>query len=121
MFSESFVKFFSVTIRSLYNFLYFWYVKSSKDFWSSEIRFMHSVEREIGVIINLRLITQPIFGDYSYTGRFLGPFFRFCRVVIGLVVLLISFFSIITLYVIWVFLPPVVFYMIFLNLIYLIS
>lgn len=121
MFSESFVKFFSVAIRSLHNFLYFWYVKSSRDFWSSEIKFMRSVEREIGVMVNLKLITQPIFGDYSYVGRFLGPFFRFCRVAIGLILLLVSFVSIIVIYVIWVFLPPITLYMIFMNLIYLIA
>lgn len=82
---------------------------------------MRSVEREIGVVINLKLITQPIFGDYSYTGRFLGPFFRFCRVVIGLILLSISLISIIFLYLIWILLPPVTVYMVFINLIYLIS
>lgn len=119
MFTESFLEILSIAVKNIYNFLYFWYIKSSKDFWKNEVEFMRSVEREIGVMINLKLITQPIFGDYSYVGRFLGPFFRFCRVTVGLMILLISFVFTILIYIIWILLPPVAFYMTLVNIFYL--
>ena len=34
----------------------------------------------MGVLINLKLVFQPIFGDYSYMGRVIGPIFRLGRV-----------------------------------------
>ncbi|MFA7169840.1 MAG: hypothetical protein WC178_03220 [Candidatus Paceibacterota bacterium] len=105
-------------LKSLYNFLYFWYIKSSKDFWAREINFIKGVERDVGVLINLRLITQPIFGDYSYIGRIIGPFFRLGRVVFGCIMIALSTLVIFIIYIFWLLSPVVAVFMTFENLFY---
>jgi len=107
------IKFF----KGINQFFCFWYLTSSKDFWHREISFLKQIERDIGVIINLKLITQPIFGDYTYAGRVIGPIFRLGRVLIGMAIMIVSIFIVILIYLIWIILPPLAFLMVFLNLI----
>ena len=104
-------------VRGTINFFCFWYVQSSKDFWNREISFIRGIERDIGVMINLKLITQPIFGDYSYMGRIIGPIFRLGRVLIGTIIMTASIFVVIIIYLIWIILPPLTFLMVMLNLV----
>ncbi len=99
------------------SFFSFWYVRSSKAFWNKEILFIKGIERDIGVLINLKLVFQPIFGDYSYMGRVIGPIFRLGRVFVGLFIVLVSIIIVLVIYLIWILLPPVTFLMIFLNLV----
>ncbi len=106
-------------IRGIFNFFYFWYVSSSKSFWRKEIGFIKGIERDIGVFINLKLLFQPIFGDYSYMGRVIGPIFRLGRVLIGFIIMIISIAVILGIYLIWIILPPLAFLMAVLNLMYL--
>ena len=104
-------------VKGINQFFWFWYVQSSKDFWHREIAFIKGVERDIGVMINLKLITQPIFGDYTYAGRVIGPIFRLGRVLIGFVIMSVSIFIVILIYLIWIILPPLAFLMVILNLV----
>ena len=104
-------------VKGINQSFYFWYVQSSKDFWHREIAFIKGVERDIGVMINLKLITQPIFGDYTYAGRVIGPIFRLSRVLIGFVIMIASIFIVILIYLIWIILPPLAFLMVILNLV----
>jgi hypothetical protein len=103
-------------IRGIFNFFYFWYFSSSKSFWQREIGFIRGIERDIGVLINLKLLFQPIFGDYSYMGRVIGPIFRFGRVLVGFIIMMISIIVILGIYSIWIILPPLAFLMAVLNL-----
>ena len=103
-------------IKGIKQFFWFWYVQSSRDFWRKEISFVRQVERDIGVMINLKLIFQPIFGDYSYRGRVLGPIFRLGRVLVGAVIMAVSIFIVVLIYLIWVILPPLAFLMVVVNL-----
>lgn len=105
-------------VKGIINFFSFWYVRSSRDFWNKEIGFIKGIERDIGVIINLKLITQPIFGDYSYMGRVIGPIFRLGRVLVGFIIMSASVFAVIIMYLIWIILPPLAFLMVMLNLIF---
>ena len=102
--------------RGIINFFYFWYVRSSKDFWNREVSFVREIERDIGVMINLKLITQPIFGDYSYMGRLIGPIFRLGRVLVGTMIVATSIFIVILIYLTWIILPPLAFLMVILNM-----
>ena len=99
-------------------FFHFWYVQSSKDFWNREVAFLKQIEKDLGVVINLKLIFQPIFGDYSYMGRIIGPVFRLGRVLIGFIIMVASIFAVVAIYLIWIILPPLAFLMVFLNLVY---
>lgn len=104
-------------MKGINQFFWFWYVQSSKDFWNREINFMKGIERDIGVMINLKLIFQPIFGDYSYMGRIIGPIFRLGRVSVGAAIICVSIFVVILIYLIWIILPPLAFLMVMLNLV----
>jgi len=102
--------------RGIFNFFYFWYVSSSRSFWRKEVGFIKGIEWDIGVFINLKLLFQPIFGDYSYMGRALGPIFRLGRVLLGLIIMIISIIVILGIYLIWIILPPLAFLMVIFNL-----
>ena len=104
-------------IKGINQFLWFWYVQSSKDFWHREVAFLKQIERDIGVMINLKLILQPIFGDYSYMGRIIGPVFRLGRVLTGTIIMVASIFIVILIYLLWIILPPLAFLMVMLNLV----
>ena len=103
-------------LKGIHQFFYFWYITSSKNFWHKEIGFLRQIERDIGVMINLKLITQPIFGDYTYAGRVIGPIFRLGRVLVGTIIMIASIFVVILIYMIWIVLPPLAFLMVFLNM-----
>lgn len=105
-------------IKGIISFFSFWYITSSKAFWNKEILFIKGIERDMGVFINLKLLFQPIFGDYSYMGRVIGPIFRMSRVLIGFIIMAISIVAVAAMYLIWIILPPLAFLMVFLNLIY---
>lgn len=104
--------------KGIIKFFHFWYAQSSKDFWNKEIAFLKQIEKDLGVLINLKLIFQPIFGDYSYMGRVIGPILRLGRVLVGFVIMVTSIFAVITIYLIWIILPPLAFLMVILNLSY---
>lgn len=118
MIAEYFVNLPINFIKEIINFFSFWYLQSSKNFWRKEISFIKQIERDLGMIVNLKLIYQPIFGDYSYMGRVIGPVFRISRVLIGLLIILTSIIIVVTIYLIWIILPPLAFLMVFLNLVY---
>ena len=119
MIAEYFVNLPLNFVKGIVNFLYVWYVKSSRDFWHKEIDFVEGIENDMGVFINLKLLLQPIYGDYSYMGRVIGPIFRLGRVIVGFSIMLISSIVVTVIYVIWIILPPLTFLMIFLNLSYM--
>lgn len=106
-------------LKSFHDFLYFWYIKSSRDFWRSEIAFLKRVENDIGLLVNLKLITQPIYGDYSYMGKVIGPIFRLGRVLFGSAAVLFSFLAIVVCYILWLALPVVAVIMVWKNLMYI--
>ena len=105
--------------KGIFDFFYFWYVTSSGDFWRREIVFIRQVERDIGIMINLKLITQPIFGDYTAMGKVIGPVFRLGRVLFGCAVVAFSALTIVALYIFWLLLPIVALLMVLENLLYI--
>ncbi len=119
MIAEYFVNLPVRIIKGTIKFFYFWYVQSSKDFWNKEVAFLKQIEKDLGMLINLKLIFQPIFGDYSYMGRVIGPILRLGRVLIGFIIMVVSVFAVILIYLIWIILPPLAFLMVMLNLVYL--
>ena len=116
MIAEYFVNLPVNFIKGIIKFFSFWYLTSSRAFWNKEILFIKGVERDMGVLINLKLIFQPIFGDYSYMGRVIGPIFRLGRVLIGFIIMAVSIAVVVAIYLIWIILPPLAFLMVFLNL-----
>lgn len=116
MISEYFVNLPFGFMRGMLNFFYIWYVQGSKDFWNKEISFLGGVERDVGVIVHIKHIFDPLFGDYTYIGRAIGFFFRIGFISFGLLITSISIAAVVLLYFIWIIIPPLTFWMIVTNL-----
>ncbi|MFA6897189.1 MAG: hypothetical protein WCQ96_02810 [Patescibacteria group bacterium] len=108
-------------LKGIAGFLFFWYVQGSKDFWRREINMVKGVERDIGILINLKLILQPIYGDYSLIGKLIGPIFRLGRVLLGCLFVILLSGLIVVCYALWLLLPPVALVMICKNLFYILA
>lgn len=121
MFTASLQDFLTYILRHLYGFFYFWYVGGTRDFLRRAVEILRTVEREAGVRINLRLITQPIFGDYSKMGRLVGPFFRLGRVLVGALLCFLTALGILLIFLVRLALPLIALYMIFTNLFFVLS
>ncbi len=106
-------------VKGFCDFLFFWYITSSRDFWRREFSFLRSIENEMGILINLKLITQPIFGDYTTAGKIIGPILRTLRVVAGCFFVLLGTGVTAVMYLVWVAFPPLAFYMTAKNLFYI--
>lgn len=116
MFIASLQDFFVFGLRHTYGFFHFWYVADTRNFGLRSLAILRGAEKEWGILVNLRLITQPIFGDYSTMGRVVGPVFRLGRVLLGAIWCLLLIGLLVVVFVARLILPPLVLYMIFANL-----
>lgn len=121
MASDSFVLSPLQILKSISDFLYFWYIKNAKESLKKKMRFVKGVERDLGIIINLKMITQPIYGDYTLAGKLIGPILRLGRVIFGCLLMSLSFIFVTIAYVIYLLLPIVVSFMILKNVLYILA
>lgn len=103
-------------LDSLAKFAYEWYFIGSKGFWSGVANFIKTTDRNFGVIANIYNWTSPLYGDYSYAGKIMGPIFRTLRIVFGSIFYLSVIIFSLFLYAVWLALPAVIAIMIILNL-----
>jgi len=118
MASDAIVLFPLRLLRGLGDFFHFWYIRNSADYWRRKIVFLRGVERDIGIIVNLRMITQPIYGDYTFAGRIIGPIFRLGRVLFGCLIFFISLVAVIIIYIVYLLMPAITAVMLLKNLAY---
>ena len=64
-------------------FLERWYLRRSAWFWAKVVDLLQLLDKRLAVLINFRMLFQPLYGDYSLAGRVLGPVFRLWRIVFG--------------------------------------
>ncbi|MFA6097600.1 MAG: hypothetical protein WC788_08330 [Candidatus Paceibacterota bacterium] len=119
MIAEYFVNLPFGLIKGVLNFFYIWYVQGTIDFWNKEAAFLRGVERDVGFIVHIKHITEPLFGDYDLTGRAIGFFFRIGFILFGFLVTATSVVFVVCLYLVWIIVPPITFWMTFVNLYYL--
>ncbi len=79
---------FKEIFHQLVCFLERWYLLRSIWFWAKVVDLLQLLDKRLAVYINLKLFFQPLYGDYSWTGRLLGPIFRLWRLVFGGIVYL---------------------------------
>lgn len=80
------------------------------------IKFIKAMDGDFGVMANVYNWTSPLYGDYSYIGRAVGPLFRTFRILAGLMFYAAIFILSIGMYILWFVLPLLVVIMIVLNL-----
>lgn len=103
-------------LNSIGKFAYEWYFVDSRGFWNGVLGFIKFMDRDFGVVANAYNWTSPLYGDYSYVGRAIGPLFRTFRILIGGLVYIAIILFAIFLYSLWLALPLLVVTMISLNL-----
>lgn len=103
-------------LYSVAKFAYKWYFTDSKNYWNGVMIFIRFMDRDLGLVANVYNWTSPLYGDYSYIGRVIGPILRTFRIFLsalaylGIIIIAISF------YLLWLALPVGVLAMIVLNL-----
>ena len=102
--------------NSISKFAYEWYFTDTKGFWKGVIKFIRIMDGGFGVMANIYNWTSPLYGDYSYVGRAVGPLFRTFRIIGGGIFYIGVFIFAIGLYILWFILPILVVAMIVLNL-----
>lgn len=103
-------------LNSISKFAYEWYFVDSKGFWGGVIKFIKIMDRDFGVVANVYNWTSPLYGDYSYIGRAIGPLFRTFRILVGLAFYAAIFLFALFLYALWLVLPLLVAAMVIVNL-----
>jgi len=121
MASDSFILSPLQLLKSASDFLYFWYIKNAKDSLKKKMNFVKGVERDLGIIINLKMITQPIYGDYTLAGKLIGPILRLGRVLFGCLLVFVAFVFTMIIYTVYLLLPIVVSFMILKNVLYILA
>lgn len=121
MASESFMLSPVQILKSLRDFLYFWCIKNAKESLKKKMGFVKGIERDLGIIINLKMITQPIYGDYTLAGKLIGPILRLGRVLFGCLLVFVAFVFTIIIYAVYLLLPIVVSFMILKNAFYILA
>lgn len=110
-----------VLAKGIYGFFNFWYIRGAKDFLQRKWVFFRNLEQDMGILINLRMLFQPIYGDYTFAGRLIGPVFRLLRVSLGLALLFFCAILIVLIFAIRLMLPLVAFFMVIENVFFLLA
>lgn len=55
-------------------------------------------------------ITQPLYQDYTYSGRIIGFLIRMARIIIGLIIEGLIIFVLVLIFILWLFLPLLALY-----------
>ncbi len=90
------------------DFFYHWYFHASRTLGHAFISFLERLDRTFAIRITLQHFFEPLYKDYSILGRILGVIFRSGRVLIGGIVYLFFGIIFLTIYLIWLLIPPVI-------------
>ena len=87
-----------------------WFVLKPKAILNLLVEIIKDLDKNFAVAINFKLILKPLYKDYSFIGRIIGPIFRFFRVLVGgIIYLLIALvFSLVIL--VWILILPFIIY-----------
>lgn len=83
-----------------------WYVDGSRAFLARYRDASRSLEGLVASRSMLHLLFRPLYGDYSFVGRIIGPIFRTGRLAIGALAHLALAAAFLAAWLLWVLLPP---------------
>src|SRR3989344_5038536 len=72
------------------------------------------LDQTLALRVTLRHLFDPLYGDYTITGRIIGPMFRVVRILIALILYPVLMSIAIAAYVVWAFIPL----FLFINILY---
>lgn len=100
-------------IFHLIEFFRHWYVNAFLVIGRWLINNLEWFDRTLAFKVTLRHFFEPLYGDYTILGRFLGFLFRFIRIVLAIFLYPILIFAASAIYIIWAVIPPFIFIHIF--------
>lgn len=89
----------------IWEFFSHWYFKGSWEFFSAWRRWFRFIDSQFSFRITLRYFFQPLYGDYTFTGRVLGFVFRFFRVFFASLFFLLGSLFFLAGYLFWILMP----------------
>lgn len=96
-----------LALTRIAGFFVHWYIDGSRAFRNQYRSISRSLENTVAARTMLHLLFRPLYGDYSFVGRIIGPIFRMGRLVIGGVAHLFLVVVFGVLWLCWVALPLV--------------
>ncbi len=92
------------------NFLEDWYIDGFRWWLGHLFGFLEALDKGFALKVTLRHFTEPLYGDRTIVGFFLGLIWRTLRIIIASVVYLLILSVAGLLFFLWVALPPLLLY-----------
>lgn len=103
-------------LRSVAAFVRDWYARGSARYWHRVITAVEDMDRGLALVITVKHLFMPLYGDYSVGGYVFGFVFRALRTLVGAVVYAFTFACSGIVYAAWVLLPPALLFVFFSGL-----
>jgi len=97
----------------IFDFLRHWYVKSAKIYSNFVLDRLNRIDRMLAWRVNEKNLFQPLYKDYSLTGRALGFILRSLRLIVTSVIYVFIFAFAFLVYLVWLAIPIVIILKIF--------
>lgn len=95
-----------LALSRIAGFFVHWYVDGTRVIRAQYRSLSHTLEETVASREMLHLLFRPLYGDYSFVGRIIGPIFRSLRLLGGVVGHLVLGFAFLIAWLLWVLLPP---------------
>lgn len=101
--------------KDLLLFPVWWYLLFPRFLFSFLRKLLVFLDQRLAATLMLKMLFVPLFGDVSPIGRLISLIFRLLRGVLGLAVIVLTAFSFLVIFCLWLFLPPFLFFRFFLK------
>ncbi len=92
------------------NFLEDWYTDGFRWWLEHLLGFLEELDKVFALKVTLRHFTEPLYGDRTIMGFFLGLIWRTLRIIAASVIYFLVILVAVTLYLFWAILPPFLLY-----------
>jgi|GEM_PF-1523717 len=99
----------------IYRFLRFWFFDCLKFISNKYFDTVLAIEKSFSIRLNILNFFSPLFGDRSLPGYVYAPFVRITIIFIGLILQLFNFVIFLMIFLIWIFMPLILSYIVYKN------
>ena len=96
------------TIKDLIRFPFWWYTKGLARTWTSFIFSVRNAAMRLGVLVWIKNIARPMFGQYDVWGRIISVLIRIIQIIFRSIILVLWVMVLLLKIIIWIALPVVI-------------
>ncbi|MBT7007175.1 hypothetical protein HN958_01580 [Candidatus Falkowbacteria bacterium] len=85
--------------------LYWWYTQGLKKAFISMLDLIATGNKELGLMIWVKNLFKPMFGQYDWQGRLISVFMRFFMIIIRFIIFLFWVFIALVKFLLWILIP----------------